>query len=99
MLKEQYIQKYTYSDYLHWEDDWELINGYLYAMCPALVPKHQKAGNNINFNFTEALRKNKQDCDCDLLYECDWIISQDTVVKPDIMISQQVYTIHAISNC
>ena len=86
MLQEQYIQKYTYSDYLHWEGAWELINGYPYAMSPAPVPKHQKAGNNINFNFTEALRKNKHACDCDLLYESDWIINQDTVVKPDSMI-------------
>lgn len=86
MLQEQYIQKYTYNDYLQWEGEWELINGYPYAMSPAPVPKHQKTGNNINFSFTEALRKNKQDCVCDLLYESDWIVNHDTIVKPDMMI-------------
>ena len=86
MLREQYIQKYTYTEYQHWEDSWELINGYPYAMSPSPMPRHQVLGNKINYCFTQALLTNKQTCKCDLLYGSDWVISNDTVVKPDIMI-------------
>ena len=86
MLKEQYIQKYTYSDYLHWEDDWELINGYPYAMSPSPLPEHQWIGGNIIFSFKQALKQNSQHCNCNTLYECDWVLSDDSVVKPDIML-------------
>lgn len=36
-------EKYTYADYLNWPNDeqWELIDGYPYAMSPAPVRKHQ----------------------------------------------------------
>lgn len=86
MLQEQYIQKYTYKEYLHWEDNWELINGYPYAMSPSPLPNHQLLGNKINFHFTRALLTANQISKCDLLYESDWIINEDTIVKPDMMI-------------
>ena len=35
--------------------------------------------------FNTAIKKNK-DCGCIVLYECDWIINNDTVVRPDVMI-------------
>lgn len=86
MLQQQYIQKYTQSDYQHWEDDWELINGYPYAMSPSPLPKHQIIGKNFIVLFTQALGEQKANCNCELLYECDWVINNETVVKPDMII-------------
>lgn len=86
MLEEQYIQKYTYKEYLHWKDNWELINGYPYAMSPSPLPEHQWIGSNIIFSFKQALKEKNSNCNCNLLYECDGIINDETVVKPDIII-------------
>jgi Uma2 family endonuclease len=86
MLQEQYIQRYTYNDYLQWEDKWELINGYPYAMSPSPLPEHQWIGSNFIFLFKQALKQSTHKCNCSLLYECDWIINENTVVKPDILL-------------
>jgi Uma2 family endonuclease len=86
MLQEQYIQKYTYKDYLQWEDKWELINGYPYAMSPSPLPEHQWIGGNIFYSFKQALKEIGGSCTCNLLYECDWVINEETVIKPDIVI-------------
>ena len=32
---------YTYDDYIHWEGDWELIDGIAYAMAPSPLKSHQ----------------------------------------------------------
>jgi Uma2 family endonuclease len=82
----QEIPKYTYADYALWQGDWELIQGYPYAMSPSAKMGHQWVGTNIVANFTIALRKEKTTCGCKLLYETDWIISEETVVRPDISI-------------
>jgi hypothetical protein len=41
-LKEEYIPRYSYKDYLEWEGKWELIGGIAYAMSPAPIIKHQE---------------------------------------------------------
>ncbi len=41
MLKIKHIPQYTYSDYKLWKGDWELIEGYPYAMGPSATGKHQ----------------------------------------------------------
>lgn len=76
---------YTYKDYEKWEGDWELIRGIPYAMAPAPVWQHQNFGASFIQQTKNALDKNKA-CDCKVLYECDWLISSDTVVRPDVMI-------------
>lgn len=87
MLHNQEIPKYTYNDYKNWEGQWELINGYPYAMSPSAKNRHQIVGGNLITCFKLALRKNTQEqCICQILYETDWIINQDTVVRPDIAI-------------
>jgi Uma2 family endonuclease len=37
--------------------------------------------------FSNALNNLSSDCNCQVLYECDWIVSEDTIVRPDVMIS------------
>jgi len=34
--------RYIYEDYRHWQGDWELIDGYPFAMAPSPYGKHQK---------------------------------------------------------
>jgi Uma2 family endonuclease len=87
MLNNQEIPKYSYNDYKNWEGYWELINGYPYAMSPSAKNRHQVVGSHLITCFYMALKKNnKEQCPCQILYETDWIISQDTVVRPDIAV-------------
>jgi len=75
------IEYYTYDDYKRWEGDWELINGIPLAMAPSPVKKHQIIANRIAFDLT----KSTEECtECDVVYELDYIVSEDTVLKPDI---------------
>jgi Uma2 family endonuclease len=82
------IPRYTYSDYERWEGDWELIGGYPYAMSPSPMNKHQLLGKNFLYEVEFQLRKLRKDgCICSVIYEIDWIISEETIVRPDIAIT------------
>lgn len=81
----QDIPHYTYRDYEKWEGDWELIRGIPYAMSPAPHWKHQAFGSAFVYFFQDALLK-EIGCNCKVLYESDWIVSEDTVIRPDVMI-------------
>ncbi|CAA6821110.1 MAG: Unknown protein [uncultured Sulfurovum sp.] len=83
MLAEKYIELYTIEDYQHWEGEWELIYGSPYAMAPSPMVTHQ----NINGKIFLELNKAFDDCpDCQALFEIDWEVSSDTVVKPDTLV-------------
>lgn len=77
--------RYTYSDYKNWKEDWELVNGYPYQMLPSPAPRHSMALVNFITQGKNSLKSNK-DCDCILFTELDWKISEETVVRPDMMI-------------
>ncbi len=74
------IEYYTYDDYKLWEGDWELIYGQAIAMAPAPVITHQA----IAFNIAKELDKNLKCDNCLVVLEEDWIIADDTVLKPDV---------------
>jgi len=77
------LETYTYDDYKHWEGDWELIYGHPYAMAPSPVGKHQFVMGRIIYQLNKKLEElgcNK----CFVLGEIDYIISNDTVLKPDV---------------
>lgn len=78
---------YTYKDYEKWEGDWELIRGIPYAMSPAPNRHHQRFGSQFVTAFSNTLKENSSNCNCDVLYETDWIVSADTVVRPDVMVT------------
>jgi Uma2 family endonuclease len=80
------VPRYTYSDYERWEGDWELIGGYPYAMSPSPFSKHQLSAGAFYAEFLNATRANKSSCNCRVFYETDWIVSNETVVRPDICI-------------
>ena len=82
----QDIPHYTYKDYEMWEGDWELIRGIPYAMAPAPDWKHQNTGGEFVYKFKSAFNSHPSGCGCLVLYECDWMITNDTIVRPDVMI-------------
>ena len=82
-LKKEYLPHYTYSDYENWEGNWELIDGIPYAMSPTPGFYHQ----NVNTAILVQLRNNLKHCKkCIAIMPLDWIIADDTVVQPDVMI-------------
>jgi len=75
---------YTYDDYKLWKGDWELIDGVAYAMAPAPVRKHQ----GLAVQIAVELSKDSEKCDeCEVLTEIDYKISEDTILKPDVVLT------------
>lgn len=81
-----YQEYYTHEDYQHWEGDWELIEGMPYAMAPSPSVSHQTVAGNILSQVKSNKGKTPNTCDhCYVLMETDWQISNDTIVRPDVM--------------
>ena len=74
--------RYTYKDYKRFEGDWELIEGFLYAMAPSPFGIHQKIMANLIYLFKEEL----DECECDIYPELDYIVSENTVLRPDLAV-------------
>ncbi|MCH9741423.1 MAG: Uma2 family endonuclease [Epsilonproteobacteria bacterium] len=83
MLAHQYIEHYSVEDYRHWKGDWELIYGIPYAMAPSPMVTHQSINGKIFVELNKALDNCPK---CQALFEIDWEISSDTVVKPDTLV-------------
>lgn len=78
-----YEERYTRADYVHWQNDWELINGHPCAMAPSPSFEHQNASGKIFRQLDEKL----DDCpECHAVYELDVEFSDDTIVRPDVMV-------------
>lgn len=86
MLAEKYLPNYTVEDYSRWEGDWELIDGIPYALAPSPFGVHQKViakiATLLNNSITEC-----QETKISVYVELDWIINNNTVVRPDISIT------------
>ena len=74
------LPRYSYDDYIQWEGDWELIEGIPVSMAPAPMRIHQQIASELFFAFKQEL---KEECECEVLYETDWKLSNDTVLRPD----------------
>ena len=82
-----YQEFYTLDDYLQWEGNWELIEGMPYAMAPSPSVTHQTVGFNIAAIIKEQSSHIQAGCNnCCILMETDWQVSNDTVVRPDVMV-------------
>ena len=78
------ILNYTYDDYKQWEGDWELIDGMAVAMAPAPVRIHQRLAGEIFIALNDTI----EECiECEVLYEVDWKVDEETVLRPDIVLS------------
>ena len=82
-LKHSDLPHYTYSDYIHWEGRWELIDGIPYAMSPAPAFRHQHINTRMATQFTILLENCKK---CVPTIYIDWKISEDVVVQPDLLV-------------
>ncbi len=80
----RYLPKYRIEDYMRWEGDWELIEGIPYALAPSPVAKHQK----VSLLITRLIDEQLETCSegCSVYFELDWIVSEDTVVRPDVVV-------------
>jgi len=82
-----YQEYYTLGDYEQWEGDWELISGMPYAMAPSPSVTHQTVSVNVVSQIKSNTDNTKANCSgCHILMETDWQISNDTVVRPDVMV-------------
>lgn len=79
------LHHYTIEDWQQWEGRWELIEGFPVAMSPSLKPVHQYVSLQIASQLDDGL----ESCEdrCYVLQDVDWIISSDTVVRPDVMVT------------
>jgi len=78
------IEYYSYDDYVTWKGDWELINGIPVAMSPAPMRKHQSIASEIIRYIGNQL----DSCPfCEVLGEVDYKINDDTVLRPDIVLT------------
>jgi len=83
MATEKAIEYYTYDDYCLWDGRWELIGGMPMAMTPSPIINHQALAGNILYE----LKKSIGECEkCLVLMEEDWKISDNTVVRPDVVL-------------
>lgn len=83
-IKREHLPHYQIADYQRWEGDWELIKGIPFAMSPSANTRHQRILRKILYILQAAL--NDQNCPCEILFELDLILDQDTVVRPDLMV-------------
>ena len=80
----KYLPHYTFADYASWQGDWELWQGVPVAMTPSPFGRHQWIAGQIMRQFSNSL---DVECDdCFVLMETDWIVADDTVVRPDVVI-------------
>jgi Uma2 family endonuclease len=80
----RYIPHYTVDDYRHWKGDWELLDGVPISMSPSPFGRHERITSRTGHAFLSAF--DSQGCDCEVYYNLDWIIGDDTVVRPDVMV-------------
>jgi Uma2 family endonuclease len=80
----RYEPHYSVADYLQWEGDWELWNGVAVAMSPSPLGPHERAAAKLVFQIESCLQS--RGCACATYAGLDRIVSDDTVVRPDVMV-------------
>jgi len=82
-LKLEDLPHYTYDDYLQWDGDWELIVGVPYSLESEPVIKHQNVIDSILLQIHSCISDHTE---LQLFPALDWLITADTVVRPDILV-------------
>lgn len=80
----QYIPHYTAADYQQWKGAWELWNGVAVAMGPSPFGRHAQILAHLAMVLGNAI--DTADCAATILAEIDWIVSGDTILRPDLTI-------------
>ena len=80
----RFITHYTVDDYRHWEGDWELIDGIAVSMTPSPFAPHERIVSRLSRMIGVQIEQNR--CPCEVYANLDWIVSDDTVIRPDLMV-------------
>jgi Uma2 family endonuclease len=80
----RYLPNYTVADYQRWEGDWELWQGIPVAMTPSPFGRHQKIAARLVTLLSNAI--DEAGYKAVVMAEIDWIISNHTVVRPDVVV-------------
>ena len=81
-LADRYLPYYTVEERNKWKGDWELIEGVPFALASPSI-EHQR----IVSRLLQQLQNNFEKCrECEALPDLDYFISEDTVVRPDIVV-------------
>ena len=75
---------YTIDDYRHWKGDWELWEGHPIAMSPSPFGQHAAIVSRLVRHLGNGI--DAAGCHAIALPEIDWIVSDDTVVRPDLVV-------------
>ena len=79
-----YVPRYTVADYRQWRGDWQLIDGVAIAMTPSPFGPHERVVSRLARMIGNQIEQ--QRCPCEVYTNLDWIISDETVVRPDVMV-------------
>lgn len=77
----RYEPHYTIEDYRRWEGDWELWHGTAISMTPSPFGRHGVMLARLVTALTNSV--DAVGCNASVLAEIDWIVGDDTVVRPD----------------
>ncbi len=82
-LADRYLPYYTVEERNKWQGDWELIEGVPYALASPSV-EHQRIVRNLIVELDKEIKK----CGikCEVIPNIDYYISEDTVVRPDVIV-------------
>ncbi|WP_182868913.1 Uma2 family endonuclease [Rhodopirellula sp. JC639] len=80
----RYRPAYTVEDYARWEGEWELWEGLPVSMSPSPFGRHSQLLVRIATQLELAVELSG--CHAAVLAEIDWIISNETVVRPDVSV-------------
>jgi Uma2 family endonuclease len=80
----KYIPQYTRDDYRQWQGDWQLIEGIAVSMSPSPLGPHERAVARLTRLLGNHFES--QGSECEPYAGLDWIVSNDTIVRPDVMV-------------
>lgn len=80
----RYLPHYTVADHASWEGDWELLDGVAVAMTPSPFGRHAERLSRLAATMWNAI--DAAGCHATVLAEIDWIVSDVTVVRPDLVV-------------
>ena len=80
----RYIPHYTFEDYRHWKGEWELWFGTAVATGPSPFAPHERCVSRIARSFGNQI--DSLGCTCEVYTNLDWIVANDVIVRPDVMV-------------
>lgn len=81
----KFIPHYTVADYRTWQGDWELWSGVPVSLSPSSKQAHQRLSGRLFRWIAESL-ESEVGSTCEVFYELDWVVSDETVFRPDLLV-------------